>query len=216
MSVVCSGLFVPGWGAPAALYRPGLPDGWRALELPAFRESRGRLEPYLERLRAALALEERPVALAGHSMGGALAMLAALEQPQLVERLILLSPAGLMLEKRLQASALTFVGQLLRRCYPPSALWRMTLNTVSAPLAALRLARLVHDLDLTGELEKLRALGIPTTVVACSGDRLTTCTHCRQLASLLGAGYRELDARDGHIWPVTQPEILRRELTLAP
>ena len=27
-----TGLFVPGWGATAALYRPGLPEGWEALE----------------------------------------------------------------------------------------------------------------------------------------------------------------------------------------
>lgn len=210
------GLFLPGWGAPASLYRAGLPDGWRVVELPGFRRSRGRLEPYLDCARTALAAEPAPVALAGHSMGAALAVLVAHERPELVERLVLVSPAGLALDRPLRASARAFAGQVLRGCYPAGALRRMTLNTLAAPRAALALARRVEALDLTRELDELRALAIPATVVACSGDRLTTCTHCRQLASALGAGYRELDARDGHIWPVTQPELLRHELMRAP
>lgn len=210
------GLFLPGWGAPASLYRAGLPDGWRVVELPGFRRSRGRLEPYLDCARTALAAEPAPVALAGHSMGAALAVLVAYGRPELVERLVLVSPAGLALDRPLRASARAFAGQVLRGCYPAGALRRMTLNTLAAPRAALALARRVEALDLTRELDELRALAIPATVVACSGDRLTTCTHCRQLASALGAGYRELDARDGHIWPVTQPELLRHELMRAP
>lgn len=211
-----AGLFLPGWGAPASLYRAGLPERWRVVELPSFRRSRGRLEPYLDCARDALAAERAPVTLAGHSMGAALAVIAARERPELVERLVLVSPAGLVLERPLRASARAFAGQVLRGCYPAGALRRMTLNTLVAPRAAITLARRVEALDLTRELEELRGLAIPATVVGCSGDRLTTCTHCRQLASVLGANYRELDARDGHIWPVTQPDILRRELTLAP
>lgn len=211
-----AGVFLPGWGAPASLYRAGLPEGWRVVELPGFRRARGKLEPYLDCARDALAAEAAPVALAGHSMGAALAVIAACERPELVERLVLVSPAGLVLDRPIRASARAFVGQVLRGCYPAGALRRMTLDTLAAPRAALALARRVEALDLTPELEELRALGIPATVVACSGDRLTTCTHCRRLASALGAGYRELDARDGHIWPVTQPELLRRALTPAP
>ena len=64
------------WGAPARLYVPGLPEEWHALELPSFRKTRGDLSTY----RAWLVEEIAgigPVALAGHSMGGALSLLAA-------------------------------------------------------------------------------------------------------------------------------------------
>jgi hypothetical protein len=88
----------------------------------------------------------------------------------------------------------------------------MATNMVLAPRAALRLAREVHDLDLTPELQQVRAYGFQCTVVACSSDRLTTCAHCRRLAGLVGADYRELEAPDGHIWVVTQPGRLEREL----
>src|SRR5271168_2231901 len=95
------GLFVPGWGATAALYGAGLPEGWQALELPTFRATRGELDAYRGWLGGELACHRTPVTLAGHSMGAALVVLAAAERPESVERLILLSPAGLPLDKPL-------------------------------------------------------------------------------------------------------------------
>ena len=207
-----SRLFVPGWGAPASLYRRGLPEGWEVLELPSFRQTGGDLDRYREWLLEAVDARQHPMTLAGHSMGGALAVLTAAREPEWVERLILVSPAGLPLAKPLRRSALTGLGQILRGCYPLAAFRRMGANTLSAPRAALRLARDVHDLDLTPELQQLHAQGIPCTVVACSSDRLTTCAHCRRVAELVGADYRELEAPGGHIWVITEPERLEREL----
>ena len=210
--MAASHLFVPGWGAPASLYRAGLPDGWDVLELPTFSKTRGEFARYRDWLRAAVAARPHRLTLAGHSMGGALAVLVAVDEPERVERLILVSPAGLPLAKPLRGSALAGLGQIFRGCYPPAALRQMTANMLSAPRAALRLAREVHDLDLTPELEQVRALGIPCTVAACSSDRLTTCAHCRRVAGLVGGDYRELEAPDGHIWAVTQPRRLERVL----
>jgi pimeloyl-ACP methyl ester carboxylesterase len=209
---VSAGLFVPGWGAPGSLYLRGVPDGWEVLELPSFRRARGSFAHYRGWLRGELVRRGARVALGGHSMGGALALLAALDEPALVERLVLVSPAGLPLAKPLSASAVTFVDQLLRRSYPPRALCRMAKNTFGGPRAALALARAVHGLDLTPELACIRDRGVPITVIGCPGDALVTGAHCRRLAELAGARYREIDARNGHIWPVTQPELLKREL----
>ncbi len=206
------GLFVPGWGATAGLYAAGLPEGWDALELPSFRTTRGDLSAYRRWLGAEITLRGRPVALAGHSMGGALALLAAVDQPELVEQLILLSPAGLPLNKSLWASTTTFVGQVRRRCYPAAELGRALTGLATAPRAALRVARNVHGLDLTPELERIRAQRIPCTVVGCVSDELTTPAHCRRLATLLNASYRELDASEGHIWMITEPQRLADEL----
>ena len=194
----------------------GVPDGWEVVEPPRFRQSGGSFDHYRRWLGGELTRRQERVALAGHSMGGALALLAAVDEPALVERLILVSPAGLPLTKPLPASAFTFVGQLLRGSYPPGAVCRMAVNTFSAPRAALALARTVHDLDLTPELARLRERGVPVTVIGCPGDGLVTRAHCRRLAGLAGAKYREVDAPNGHIWPVTQPERLRRELAVHP
>jgi pimeloyl-ACP methyl ester carboxylesterase len=204
-------VFVPGLGAPAGLYAPGLPAGWEALELPTFRETRGRFGAYREFVRGEVARRDR-VVLAGHSMGGALSLLAAVDEPERVAELILLAPAGLPLGKSMRASAVTFAHQLLRRRYPPRQLARMAANLVAAPRDALRLARTVHDLDLRPELGPLRDRGIPRTVVACSGDELVTPAHCRRLAALLDADFREVSAPGGHIWVIAEPWRLAAEL----
>lgn len=207
------GLFVPGWGATAALYRPGLPEGWEALELPSYRSTRGEIGAYRRWLGAEVARRPAPVTLAGHSLGGALAALVAVDRPELVARVILLSPAGLPLRKPIRSSVVTFARQVSRRVYPAREVVRMVASSLSAPRAAMRSGRAAHDLDLTSELEGIRASGVSFTVVACANDDLTTAAHCRELAAGLGADYREIEAPGGHIWPITAPELLARELS---
>jgi pimeloyl-ACP methyl ester carboxylesterase len=209
------GLFVPGWGATAGLYRPGLPEGWVALELPSFRSTGGDFRAYGRWLVAEMARRPSPSPVAGHSMGGTLALLAAAEQPELVEQVIMLSPAGLPLTKPMRASIRTFARQVLRGCYPARELGRMSLGAAAAPRSALRLARTVHGLDLAPELERIRASGVRCTIVGCASDELTTGAHCRELATALGADYREVQAGDGHIWPITEPERVAEELRRA-
>jgi pimeloyl-ACP methyl ester carboxylesterase len=207
------GLFVPGWGATAGLYRAGLPEGWVAVELPSFRSTGGDFGTYGRWLVEEIARRPTPIVVAGHSMGATLALLAAAERPDLVERVIMLSPAGLPLAKPMRASVRTFARQLVRGCYPARELGRMVLGAVTAPRAALRLARTVHRLDLAPELERIRASGVRCTIVACAGDELTTSTHCRALAAALDASYREIDAAEGHIWPISEPNRLAEELS---
>jgi pimeloyl-ACP methyl ester carboxylesterase len=210
-----NGLFVPGWGATPGLYAAGLPEGWVALALPSFRKTAGDFGAYRRWLTDEIARRPTPITLAGHSMGGTLALLAAADQPEFVEHVILLSPAGLPLTKPMRASVRAFTRQVLRGCYPAGELSRMVMGAVAGPRSALKLARTVHGLDLAPELERIRASGVPCTIVACAGDDLTTSAHCRALAAALDADYRELEAPDGHIWPVTQPQLLARELGAA-
>jgi pimeloyl-ACP methyl ester carboxylesterase len=207
------GLFVPGWGATAGLYRPGLPAGWVALELPTFRSTGGDFGAYSRWLVDEIARRPAPVVVAGHSMGGTLALLAAAQRPELVEQVIMLSPAGLPLAKPMHASVRTFARQVLRGVYPARELGRSVLGAVAAPSSALKLARTVHDLDLAPELERIRATGVRCTIVGAASDELTTAEHCRELATALGASYREVEARDGHIWPITEPRRLAEELS---
>ena len=207
------GLFVPGWGATAGLYRAGLPEGWVALELPSFRSTGGDFGAYRRWLADEIARRPTPIVVAGHSMGATLALLAAAERPDLVEHVVMLSPVGLPLAKPMRASVRTFARQVVRGCYPARELGRMVLAAVAAPRSALRLARTVHGLDLAPELERIRGSAVRCTIVACAGDELTTSAHCRALAAALEAEYRELDAADGHIWPITEPNRLTEELS---
>jgi pimeloyl-ACP methyl ester carboxylesterase len=210
---VVTGLFLPGWGATTRLYAAGLPPDWEALELPSFRSTRGEFLAYRTWLTDEIDRRRTPVALAGHSMGAALALLAAIDRPGLVERLILLSPAGLPLSKPIRAGMVTFAGQVVTGRYPLGQLRRVTVRVMTAPWSALRLGRTVHQLDLRRELEQVRSDPVECTVVGCATDTMTPTSHCRELATVLGADYREVDASDGHIWPITHPQLLTAELS---
>ena len=212
MNSSVTGLFIPGWGAPARLYVPGLPEEWQALELPSFRKTRGELPVYRAWLGEEVA-RGGPVALAGHSMGAAITLLAAIDRPGLVERLILLSPAGLPLTKPIPSSLMTWVRQVATGRFPLSQVGRSIVRVGFAPRSALRLGRVVHQLDLRPELERFRANPVPCSVVGCATDTMTPSSHCRELARLVGGDYREVDAPDGHIWPVTHPDLLTAMLS---
>lgn len=192
-------MFVPGWGAPAALYTTALPERWFALEPPSFAASRGSLAAY----RRWLALELRRSgrsALGGHSMGAALSILVASEWPELVERLVLVAPAGLPITKPTRASLADFARQASLGLYPLRSATSAIAAVARAPWAAHVLAREVRRLDLQGECAKIRAARIPSIVIGCTTDTLVPCGNARRLASLLGAEYQELDLAGGHMW----------------
>jgi pimeloyl-ACP methyl ester carboxylesterase len=198
-------LFIPGWGAPAALYAPGLPDAWRVLEPPSFAASSGSFAEYRRWLRLELHSRGR-TQLGGHSMGGALAILAAAEAPELVERLVLLAPAGLPLDKPIRKSMRDFARQLSSGAYPRHVAASAAAAVARAPRAALALALEVRGLDLRRECARIRAAGIPVRVVGCVTDTLVTCDRTRLLADLLGGTYEELDSDGGHMWMISEHE----------
>jgi len=196
-------LFLPGYGATGRLYARGLEEGWQALEPPPFHATNGALASYVDWVRRELRRDDRPIWLAGHSMGGALAMLATTADPRRVARLTLVSPAGLPLRKPIPASLVLFATQVARRRYGFDEIRREVGQALRAPRAALRLAQAVRRLDLTSEMRSLRASGVPVEVVGCSTDSLVTPAHCREVASILGADYRELELAGGHMWMLT-------------
>jgi pimeloyl-ACP methyl ester carboxylesterase len=199
------GLFVPGWGAPPSLYAERLPRAWTVVRPPTFAATQGRLDRYVEWLHAVTRRERDGVALGGHSMGAALAVLAAHEHPDRVSELLLVAPAGLPLAKPMTASLRDFARQLASGSYPREILGSI-LAAGRAPRAAVRLARSVHALDLGRELKALRARGVRVTVVGCASDTLTTPMHCRRVAALAGGDYRELSVAGGHMWMLHHPE----------
>jgi pimeloyl-ACP methyl ester carboxylesterase len=207
-----SALFLPGWGAPATLYEPGLPDSWRALEPPSFAASGGSLEAYRKWLGIELSRRGRSP-LGGHSMGAALAILAAAESPELVERLVLVAPAGLPLQKPIFVSVLDFLRQVARGIYPRGVAARALATVARAPRAALAVAEEVRALDLRRECARIRAAGIPVLVIGCTSDTLVTRGHAQALATELGGDYRELTLSGGHMWMLHAQELLARVLS---
>jgi pimeloyl-ACP methyl ester carboxylesterase len=141
-------------------------------------------------------------------MGGALAILAAAETPELVERLVLIAPAGLPLDKPMWESLRDFGRQLAVGDYPRRAGAAALMTLLKAPRSAYALAERVRALDLRRECARVRAAGIPVTVIGCVTDTLVTGDRARSLSDALGARYEELDLRGGHMWMLADPARL--------
>jgi pimeloyl-ACP methyl ester carboxylesterase len=192
-------LFLPGWGAPPRLYQALLPAGWTAVQPPRGRSLEEHVLWVLERL------SPRRTVLAGHSMGGALSLLAAARRPELVERLVLVSPAGLPIVKPIRASVRDFARQVSRGSYPLSVAVEGAAALAATPRAALRLAQRVRALDLRAECARIRRHGIPVRVVGCISDTLVRCESTRLLADALGGDYVEIGSPGGHMWMLSEP-----------
>jgi pimeloyl-ACP methyl ester carboxylesterase len=199
-----SRLFVPGFGALPSFYRAALSGSWDVHEPPTFRES-GVFDDLVAAVRRSLDAHRSPVTLGGHSMGAALAVAVALQEPQRVERLLLVGPAGLPLTKPIAVSLRDFWKQVTAGVYSSSQLARSVGRALVAPRKAYELASAVRSLDLTEQFREIRRLGLPCSVIGCAGDTLTPVEHCREIARLSGARYRELDAVGGHMWMVADP-----------
>jgi len=207
-------LFLPGFGARASAYAPGMPSHWTALQPPRFPNADGLLV-YLDWLGEELAARPGKVTLAGHSMGGALCTLAAGAWPERIHRIVLIAPAGLPLSKPMYRSAAYFITQVAKRRFSLSESGRSLFAVGVAPAGALRLAVALRTLDLSAQMLELREAGISSTVIGCTSDTLVTPRHTRQSAELLGARYREIPVEGGHMWMFGRWERFRRELVRA-
>ncbi len=159
----------------------------------------GQFDALRDWLLAGLLRHGQPVTLAGHSLGAALAIAAAADRPDLVERLILFSPAGLPLSKPMRSSFWLLVKQVVQGLYPAREVGAVVRETIRHPAATYRLSREAHDLDLRDEMTRVAVAGIPAQVVACTSDTLTTPAVCRTVAATLGCGCEEIEGA-GHMW----------------
>lgn len=205
-------IFLPGWGARGSLYASGLPEGWVPIDPPGFRACGGSFDRCRRWIVDELDRTSCPVDLAGHSMGAALAIVAAAARPDRVRRLVLISPAGLPLTKPISNSLGWFVARAMRGWYPVAETLHAIVAVSCAPFLALKLAREVHGADLTAEMGQVRRAATPATVIGCASDTLVTVDHCRRAAELLGADYRELDLDGGHMWMLRDWPRLSRVL----
>jgi pimeloyl-ACP methyl ester carboxylesterase len=205
-------LFVPGLGAPPAMYSRALDARWRVLSPPSFTQSKGSLHAHVAALVDEIDSSPEPASIAGHSMGAAIAILATLERPESVDRLVLVAPAGLPLTKPVRHSLGDFARQLTAGSYPFAATAGALGSALRAPRAAMRLAAGVRSLDLTPELRRVASLGVPCAVLGCTTDTLTPVEHCRRIAELVGGRYRELRLPGGHVWMLTDQASLASAL----
>jgi pimeloyl-ACP methyl ester carboxylesterase len=156
-----------------------------------------------------------PVHARGHSFGAVLAVHAALAEGVEVERLVLVSPSALPLDKPVPLMFWDFSRRVAAGWFPPREAARAVRQVLFHPLLARRLGMEVRAIDLSEELARLRDRGVPCTVVAASTDTLTPPSLCRRVAELCGGDYREVDVPGGHLWFLRAHDLLASELAAA-
>ncbi len=205
-------VFLPGFGARAATYRRGLPEDWEPLQ-PPLRSRAATLPSLREWLVADVCRRPGRTILAGHSMGAALAILAASRAPEHVAGLVLIAPAGLPLTKPVRFSVRDGIGQLREGRHRPRDVLASVVDLARTPAASVRLVQALRRLDLSTTMRAMQTLRIPTLVIGCASDTLVSPSHTRSIAKLLGADYRELASSGGHVWMFGDWPRLRRELS---
>jgi pimeloyl-ACP methyl ester carboxylesterase len=174
------------------------------------------------------ALGLRAATLVGHSMGGAIAARVALDAPERVERLVLLSAVGFgevnmlrlvkLLTPRLLAPLLPFVipralvAVALRLAYGElgrpeprdvDEYWAPT-QFRAFPLA---MRELLHAFDWEAMDERaLARLRVPTLVMFGTRDRFVSPANAQRLAAVIPGGRCEVIAGAGHVIPEETPE----------
>jgi pimeloyl-ACP methyl ester carboxylesterase len=199
-------VFLGGWHASADAYQPGLPPGWTCPEQPGFGETGGFFAAYVDWALRLVRAAGGAAHIAGHSLGGAIAIAVAAREPGRVARVTGFAPAGVPWSSgALRAAARDMIGNGLGRRRAPRAGSRSVPAALEDPRAALRLARTLERLDLRHELERVRAAGTELLVVGARGDRVAEPEACRRIAELGGGRYVEDAAGRDHLWVMTDP-----------
>jgi pimeloyl-ACP methyl ester carboxylesterase len=147
--------------------------------------------------------------LVGHSLGGLVCARLAIRHPELVDRLVLVAPAGVP-ERSLVGSVLPLASSVASAS--PAFLRRLVGDAVRAgPVTLLRAARDLLDDDLRDELPALLA---PTLLVWGGRDPLVPVRHARTFRSLI-PDVRLVVLRDAWHVPMVEQEAAFSEAVTA-
>jgi len=226
-------VFLHGWGLTARSYASALPliaaTGHRVIApaLPGF----GRSDPlegdytfdtltaWLIELLDMLDLHD-PVAIVGHSFGGAVATATAWRHPDRVRALVLVNSIGgsvwktgrrgerLLADRPLWDWGLRLPGEFRRRDYRrvlPVVLRDLLGNAMSNPGALRRAADLARRADLRDELATLAHNGMPVSILWGSEDNVVPEATFLAMCDAAGAP-GDIIADAGHSWLLADPE----------
>jgi pimeloyl-ACP methyl ester carboxylesterase len=162
---------------------------------------------------------EGPAVLAGHSMGGAISILAALDFPAWVRGVVLVASSPELRIARELARAIEegvvlsdpeFVGEMLSPSIDGRRRVELVRRMSAVPASVLRSdLRAAAGLDLR---DRLVELGVPVRIVAGRDDRLISARKARILRDALAGSTLRLVEGAGHMLVWEAPEVVAEEI----
>lgn len=209
---------------PGAIRR--MPGEWVfALDLPGHGRSpapaEASIEAYADRLQRWMrALSLPPAILIGHSMGGAIALQAALSSSGVAGIGLIASGARLRVEPALltgleqRAGYRDLLGRLNQRWFAPraeAALVELSERRLAQadPAAVVSDFRACDRFDL---LDRMGEIRLPALVVCGLQDQMVPEKYCRTLAYRLSGAHLVFVPDAGHMLMLEQPEAVRAAL----
>jgi pimeloyl-ACP methyl ester carboxylesterase len=220
-------VLIPGLMCSPRFYAAPLPALWR--HGPVMVADHTRHDNMADIARALLAEAPPRFALAGHSMGGYIALEVMRQAPERVTRLALLDTAAPadtpeQTERRRGFIQLardgrfsTIVGLIFPLTVDPSAAGRRELLEVQQAMAEETgpEAFVRQQTAIMGRIDSrphLHAIRCPTLVVVGDSDQLTPPERSRELAAGISGARLVVLERCGHMCALEQPERVTREL----
>jgi pimeloyl-ACP methyl ester carboxylesterase len=152
------------------------------------------------------------VIVAGHSMGGAVAMEAAIQYPEKLEALILVGSGARLrvspeIFKSLETNFNSAAEQLVRGCYGPGSSkkllkWGLEHLLNELPEVVLADFRACHDFDRMDEIAQIKK---PVLVLCGSEDSMTPAKYSQYLAENLPSATLRIIEGAGHMAMVEKP-----------
>lgn len=154
----------------------------------------------------------RSFVLAGHSMGGAIALQAALDRVAGIEAMVLVATGARL---RISPVLLDGIAGRFREFAPELVDWMMarepdpTLrDDVTADVLATRPGAYLHDFRACNGFDvmaRLGEIGVPTLVISGDDDRLTPLKYAEYLATNVRGGVLKIIRGAGHIVMLEKP-----------
>jgi pimeloyl-ACP methyl ester carboxylesterase len=222
-------VLIPGLYATPALFAAQLPALWR--HGPVMVADHTRSSSFDAIVDAILASAPPRFALAGLSMGGALALGVVRAAPERVERLALLGTTArpddeatkairmkaydLLRDEQLDAVAdASFPIVVHPSRHEDEALRAVQRDMLRATGAEAAIREILAYMDRPDARPALAAITAPTMILVGDGDRLTPPEVAEELAAGIPGSLLQVIPECGHLSALEQPDVVRRWLTL--
>jgi pimeloyl-ACP methyl ester carboxylesterase len=212
---------------PLRVYAPTLPGFGGTAPLAVTEPTIGHYAEWVDRFCDTVGITS-PAVVMGHSFGGAVAIKLAHDTPSRVRGLVLVNSIGgsawrehgsfvrSMAERPFWDWGIHLPQDLLPmrqlRSVLPVILADAVPNAIRNPKTFWQTARLVRFLDLTGELEELKARRVPVVVLWGEGDRIVTRASFDALCEALGDP-SAITVPGNHSWLIADPDAFEEVIT---